>query len=148
MGALSRIGSPQAVSRAAAFRFVGVDGPLAGTLDGRAVALFRYLELDRWDSYFAECLGSADPLLVGQTVNRVDEEEGWLPVRVTLGIDLACRAPHVESLADDQGRLVWTGRTFQSRVRDLEALWADLGCDPGELTVVMEPTRKRVGAGR
>jgi transposase len=26
-------------------------------------------------------------------------------------------------------------------VRDLEALWADLGCDPGELTVVMEPTR-------
>ena len=74
-------------------------------------------------------------------MNRVDEEEGWLPVRVTLGIDLACRAPHVASLADDQGRLVWTGRTFQSRVRDLEALWADLGCDPGELTVVMEPTR-------
>ena len=64
-----------------------------------------------------------------------------MPVRVTLGIDLACRAPHVASLADDQGRLVWTGRTFQSRVRDLEALWADLGCDPGELTVVMEPTR-------
>jgi hypothetical protein len=31
---------------------------------------------------------------------------------VTLGIDLACRTPHVASLADATGRLIWSGRTF------------------------------------
>ncbi|MDQ3358804.1 MAG: IS110 family transposase, partial [Actinomycetota bacterium] len=60
---------------------------------------------------------------------------------VTLGIDLACRAPHVASLADELGRLVWSGRTFWTRAGDLQDLWEDLDCDPCELTVVMEPTR-------
>lgn len=61
---------------------------------------------------------------------------GW-----TLGIDLACRAAHVASLAGPDGTLVWSGRTFFTRPDDLEALWADVGVDAGELTVVMEPTR-------
>ncbi len=60
---------------------------------------------------------------------------------VTLGIDLACRTPHVASLADTSGRLVWSGRTFWTRAGDLRDLWDDLDCDPAELTVVMEPTR-------
>jgi len=61
---------------------------------------------------------------------------GW-----TLGIDLACRAAHVASLAGPDGALVWTGRTFFTRLEDLERLWADVDVGPQELTVVMEPTR-------
>ena len=61
---------------------------------------------------------------------------GW-----TLGIDLACRAAHVASLAGPNGTLAWSGRTFFTRPDDLERLWADVGVDAGELTVVMEPTR-------
>ncbi len=60
---------------------------------------------------------------------------------MTLGIDLACRAAHVASLAGPDGRLVWRGRKFFSRTADLERLWGDIDCDPAELTVVMEPTR-------
>jgi transposase len=59
----------------------------------------------------------------------------------TLGIDLACRAAHVASLAGPDGRLVWRGRSFFTRPGDLEKLWRDVGCDPAELVVVMEPTR-------
>lgn len=37
---------------------------------------------------------------------------------------------------------MWRGRKFFSRPADLERLWADLDLDdPGELTVVLEPTR-------
>lgn len=61
---------------------------------------------------------------------------GW-----TLGIDLACRAAHVASLAGPDGALAWSGRTFFTRPDDLERLWADVAVDAGELTVVMEPTR-------
>lgn len=58
-----------------------------------------------------------------------------------MGIDLACRAAHVASLAGSDGTLVWSGRTFFTQAQDLERLWRDLDCDPAELTVVMEPTR-------
>lgn len=59
-----------------------------------------------------------------------------------MGIDLACRAAHVASLAGPDGTLVWRGRSFYTRPADLEKLWRDLACDdPAELTVVMEPTR-------
>ena len=60
---------------------------------------------------------------------------------LTLGIDVACRADHQATLAVD-GRPVWRGRRFRSRSTDLDRVWADLGvADPGELTVVLEPTR-------
>lgn len=61
---------------------------------------------------------------------------GW-----TLGIDLACRAAHVASLAGPDGTLVWQGRRFFTRPADLAKLWRDVDRDPAELTVVMEPTR-------
>lgn len=60
---------------------------------------------------------------------------------MTLGIDLACRAAHVASLAGADGMLLWRGRSFFTRPADLEKLWRDVDCDPAELTVVMEPTR-------
>jgi transposase len=60
-----------------------------------------------------------------------------------LGIDIACRAAHQVSLADEQGRFIWTGRRFRTTPQDLASLWSMLpyGTDPGEVLVVMEPTR-------
>lgn len=60
---------------------------------------------------------------------------------MTLGVDVACRAEHQATLAID-GRPVWRGRKFLTRTSDLDRLWGDLDLsDPGELTVVLEPTR-------
>ncbi len=59
---------------------------------------------------------------------------------MTLGIDVACRAAHQASLADDQGRFVFSARKFRTTSADLEALWSSLP-DDAALTVVMEPTR-------
>ncbi len=60
-----------------------------------------------------------------------------------LGIDVACRAAHQASLADEQGEFAWSGHAFRTRAPDLELLWARLpiGTDPADVTVVMEPTR-------
>ena len=64
-----------------------------------------------------------------------------MPLR--LGIDIACRAAHQVSLADEQGRFIWTGRRFRTTPQDLARLWAMLpeGTEPAELLVIMEPTR-------
>lgn len=63
-------------------------------------------------------------------------------MRLTLGVDVACRAAHQASLAGVDGTLVWSGRKFFTRPADLERLWSDLDLDEDcELTVVMEPTR-------
>ena len=60
--------------------------------------------------------------------------------RMTLGIDVACRAAHQASLADERGKLTWSGRRFRTTVADLERLWALVPAGVA-LTVVMEPTR-------
>ena len=60
--------------------------------------------------------------------------------KMTLGVDVACRAAHQASLADCQGNFVWSGRRFRTTSEDLEALWRSLP-DNVEVTVVMEPTR-------
>jgi hypothetical protein len=39
---------------------------------------------------------------------------------VDAGIDLACQAAHVASLAGPDGTLVWSGRTFFTQAKDLE----------------------------
>jgi hypothetical protein len=64
-----------------------------------------------------------------------------MPLR--LGIDIACRAAHQVSLADEQGRFIWTGRRFHTTPQDLDRLWNMLpnGTDPAQVLVVMEPTR-------
>lgn len=61
-------------------------------------------------------------------------------MRVTLGIDVACRADHQASLADAAGEFVWSGHRFRTTPADLEALWAKVP-DGAEVTVVLEPTR-------
>jgi hypothetical protein len=55
----------------------------------------------------------------------------------------ASTAAHQVSLADEQGRFIWTGRRFHTTPQDLARLWNMLpdGTDPAEVLVVMEPTR-------
>lgn len=60
--------------------------------------------------------------------------------RVTLGIDVACRAEHRATLADERGAYVWQGRRLRTTTEQLEALWEQVP-DEAEVTVVMEPTR-------
>ena len=60
-----------------------------------------------------------------------------------MGIDIAVRAPHQASLADEQGRVLWSGHRFRTNVEDLDRLWSRLPdkAEPAEVLVVMEPTR-------
>jgi transposase len=69
-------------------------------------------------------------------VTRTEE----LAVQMTLGIDVACRAAHQASLADETGRFAWSGRRFRTAVADLEQLWLAIPAGAA-VTVVMEPTR-------
>jgi len=61
-------------------------------------------------------------------------------MRVTLGIDVACRADHQASLADERGEFVWSGVRFRTKVADLQGLWSRVPAE-AEVTVVLEPTR-------
>ena len=60
--------------------------------------------------------------------------------QMILGIDVACRAAHQASLADQAGRLAWSGRKFRTTAADLDRLWGSIPAGAA-LTVVMEPTR-------
>jgi transposase len=64
-------------------------------------------------------------------------------VQLRLGIDVASRAPHQASLADESGEFVWSGHGFRTKAEDLERLWAMLpeGAEPADVLVIMEPTR-------
>src|SRR5664279_2695735 len=68
---------------------------------------------------------------------------GATPVIVRLGIDIAVRAAHQASLADERGELLWSGHRFRTTANDLELLWARLPREAAaeEVMVVMEPTR-------
>src|SRR6201996_837344 len=79
---------------------------------------------------------SSSPCAGLQTATAKEE----LPVQMTLGIDVACRAAHQASLADEAGRFTWSGRRFRTTPADLQQLWGQI--PPGAaVTVVMEPTR-------
>jgi transposase len=62
-------------------------------------------------------------------------------MKVRLGVDIACRAPHQASCADERGEMVFTGHRFRTDAEELEALWARLPDDVDEVMVIMEPTR-------
>jgi transposase len=59
---------------------------------------------------------------------------------VWLGVDVACRAEHRASLADDRGEFLFSAWRFRTTPADLERLWAKLPAG-AEVTVIMEPTR-------
>ncbi len=45
---------------------------------------------------------------------------------VRLGIDVACRADHRASLADERGEFMWSSWRFRTTTVDLERLWAKI----------------------
>lgn len=59
---------------------------------------------------------------------------------VRLGIDVACRAAHQASLADETGKFLWQGWKFQTTTTDLDELWSKIP-EGANVVVVMEPTR-------
>ncbi len=59
---------------------------------------------------------------------------------VRLGIDVACRADHRASLADERGEFIWSSWKFRTTTADLERLWAKIP-DGVSVTVILEPTR-------
>ena len=59
---------------------------------------------------------------------------------VRLGIDVACRADHWASLADERGEFIWSSWKFRTTTTDLERLWAKIP-DGASVTVILEPTR-------
>lgn len=73
------------------------------------------------------------------TVTRTETETAP-PLTVRLGIDVACSAQHQASLADEAGRLAWSGRRFRTTPDELEKLWDELP-DDARVEVIMEPTR-------
>ena len=64
-------------------------------------------------------------------------------MQLRLGIDVACRAAHQATLADQTGALLWSGRRFRTSAEELAGVWAwsPAGIDPGQVLVIMEPTR-------
>ena len=60
--------------------------------------------------------------------------------QVRLGIDVACRAEHRASLADERGEFLWSNWRFETDSADLERLWDKLP-DGAQVVAVMEPTR-------
>jgi hypothetical protein len=60
----------------------------------------------------------------------------------TLGIDLACSAAHVATLADAAGRLVWSNHRFRTAAVDLDRLCSKVPAG-ARLQLVMEPPGMR-----
>lgn len=62
-------------------------------------------------------------------------------MKVRLGVDIACRAAHQASLADEHGEMLFVGHRFRTDPDELETLWARLPDEVDEVMVIMEPTR-------
>ena len=62
-------------------------------------------------------------------------------MKIRLGIDVACRAAHQASCADETGVFAWSGHRFRTDPADLEVLWAKLPAGAEEVMVIIEPTR-------
>ena len=56
---------------------------------------------------------------------------------IRLGVDVACRAGHQASLADEQGRFLFVGHRFRTDPDALDTLWAPLPKDAERIEVVM-----------
>src|SRR6201987_6335283 len=61
-------------------------------------------------------------------------------LKIRLGVDVACRAAHQASLADEQGSFLCVGHRFRTDPDELDTLWARLPKDAQRIEVVMEPT--------
>ena len=44
-------------------------------------------------------------------------------LKIRLGVDLACRAAHQASCADEQGEMLFVGHRFHTDPEELDRLW-------------------------
>ena len=51
-------------------------------------------------------------------------DRGGTRLKIRLGVDVACRAAHQASLADEQGRFLFVGHRFGTDPDELDTLWA------------------------
>src|SRR6187397_2370871 len=90
-------------------------------------------------------------LALGRQPNPTIGEGTRLKIR--LGVDVACRAAHQASLADEQGRFLFVGHRFRTDPDELDTLWARLpkfssenrtdGClDAGRAVMMMSQPRR------
>jgi hypothetical protein len=65
---------------------------------------------------------------------------------IRIGIDIAVRAPHQASVANEAGVFAFSGHRFRTSPDDLERLWDRLPDDtnPSDVEVIMEPCRCRI----
>ncbi len=70
-----------------------------------------------------------------------DDEREETQLKIRLGVDVACRAVHQATCADEHGEMLFVGHRFRTDPDELEMLWARLPQDSSDITVVMEPTR-------
>src|SRR6266496_2766005 len=88
---------------------------------------------------FRGCLETSPPAERVRAGARKDRGVvGWKEdrVKVSLGIDVACRADHRASLAGPDGEFLWSGWRFRTSPLDLEALWSKI---PAGAVVVLVP---------
>ena len=91
----------------------------------------------------SECLVRIDlQSAVGRRQSDPTTQEATVVI-LRMGIDIAVRAPHQASLADERGEVIWSGHRFRTTATDLDRLWERLpsGTGPSEITIVLEPTR-------
>jgi hypothetical protein len=55
-------------------------------------------------------------------------------MKIRLGVDVACRAAHQATCADEHGKTMWIGRRFHTDPDELDALWARLPDTATEVT--------------
>ena len=67
--------------------------------------------------------------------------KGDIDMKIRVGIDIACRSPHVAAIADEAGNILSRRHRFRTVVSELDAFWAQVPADATEVLVVMEPTR-------
>src|SRR4026209_742704 len=63
-------------------------------------------------------------------------------LKIRLGVDVACRAAHQASLADEQGRFLFVGHRFRTDPGELATWWRRLPKEAERREVGMDPTRK------
>lgn len=86
----------------------------------------------------SECL--VLPVVV---VSVVDDTsiKGDIMMKIRVGIDIACRSPHVAAIADEAGNILSRRHRFRTVAAELDAFWALVPAEASEVLVVMEPTR-------
>ena len=62
-------------------------------------------------------------------------------MKIRIGLDTACRSPHVAAIADEAGNILSRRHCFRTVVAELDAFWAQIPTNASEVLVVTEPTR-------